>query len=112
MFGVRNAVFGIRSDASGLSAHCPGLFTLTLDEKLAPPFVDFWNRSPWSSDVLHSSRTYAMSSAPFFSTTGTENWFAENRRAARARSRRATTCFWVQTVSDGSCEGPCPCTRA
>jgi hypothetical protein len=104
VFGVRNAVLGIKSDASGLSAHCPGLFTLTLDEKLEPPFVELLNRRPWSSDVLHSSRMYATSSFPFFSTTGTENWLAENPKPP-APGASATTFFCVQTAREGSCEG-------
>src|SRR6266480_2063359 len=101
VFGVRKCVLGIWSARSGLSAHCPGLFTLTLDEKLAPPFVDFLNRRPWSSAVLHSSRTYATSSFPLFSTTGTENWLAEKPRPP-APGLSATTFLWVQTASDGS----------
>ncbi len=47
---------------------------------------------------------YATSSFPFFSTTGTENWLAENPRPP-APGASATTFFWVQTVREGSCEG-------
>jgi len=45
-----------------------------------------------------------MSSAPFFSTTGTENWLAEEPRPP-APGLSATTFLRVQTVCEGSWEG-------
>ena len=57
VFGVRKLRCGMPSDRLGLSAHVPGLLTCTPAPKLAPPFVERRKRSPWSSEVLHSSRT-------------------------------------------------------
>ena len=60
----------------GCRPTCPGLLTWTRPRSSRRRSSSGWNRRPWSSEVLHSSRTYATSSAPFFSTTGTENWLA------------------------------------
>ncbi len=39
--------------------------------------VDFWNSRCGSNESLQSSETKPTSRAPFFSTTGTLNWFAD-----------------------------------
>ena len=105
VFGARNTVFEMRSLVFGLSTQVLPLFTCTgFARKLAPPFVDRWKRKPWSSDVLHSSRTYAISSAPLGSTTGTENWFADSPSPLEPwRSGMTAVCCHV--ASDGSLLG-------
>src|SRR5882672_8082254 len=105
VFGARNTVFAIRSLEFGLSAHVVPLFTCTgLVRNVAPPLVERWKRKPWSIEVLHSSSTYAMSSAPLGSTTGTENWFADSPSPPDPR-RSGMTAECCQIASDGSVLG-------
>src|ERR687888_1794609 len=100
--GARNFLGGSLSPApSGLSTHSPGWSTVTgWGKNVLPPSIDFWNRSPASCVVLHSSSTYEISRSPFFSTTGTENWSADSPTRPLPGLSGTTWLYW-NVVSAG-----------